>query len=858
MTQESQTSGSVAYKTDAFGGQIAAGTQSYTLDALGRNITDTDTTAQSTRTFAYSGADNTIASDGDNTYTYDPAGGVIGVKPSGGSGVLALTDLHSDVVGTFTSGATSLTGSASYDPLGKVVSPTNTVTGHLGFQSGWTEPGTGDVGTASRWYSPDTGQFLNKDSISLNAVPNSVAANPFAYVDDNPMAGTDESGNCSWYDAICGAKKAVHKVKHAVSHVAHKVYHAAKHVARKVVHAVKHAAHKIVHHVRDVYHATVRVVRRVYHYAARHVRRVYHAAVHAVHTAYHKASRVVHRVVHAVKKAAHKVASHVKKAAKAVAHVARTAYHATVKAAKATATYVKHHAAAITSFVVSTAVFAGCEAFTAGLGTIGCAAAAGAAGSLVEQGFKCAENGGGDCSAGAFGESALEGAAAGALGGALGSLGGKILAKVAPKAMKVVGGLFGKGATEAGDSAAADATEEAASAAESEGAGTRSQSESGGSCKIPGAKAAPHSFTGSTRVLMADGTAKAIDQVRVGDTIANSVPGVAGTEAHKVTAVIVTHTDHDFVDVTIKKAAEATADHAAKGGAKSSLARKVARKAAFGLAASAAVLGALAASHGHGQEPTTAPAAAVSNTPSAQDTKASVGVEAAQSAHLTTTFHHPFYDETQSAFVEAKDLHTGDVLQTPTGTAKVTGVRLFHANTTTYDLTIGTLHTYYVEAGDTAVLVHNCGPGGPALEGDPYSPDAVAARSQQSHEQYHPEHVRLEGRAHEVHALLDGVAQRSQDTVAMSTEEGTDVFSGGVRDIRPVQRAAIGEDDMEARMMGQHAEVTAVVRAQQAGLTPKALVSHPLEFCPGCSQFLEEEGFQLLSPYRAVMRKFGQ
>jgi hypothetical protein len=141
----------------------------------------------------------------------------------------------------------------------------------------------------------------------------------------------------------------------------------------------------------------------------------------------------------------------------------------------------------------------------------------------------------------------------------------------------------------------------------------------------------------------------------------------------------------------------------------------VARKAAFGLAASAAVLGALAASHGHGQEPATAPVAAVSTVSSAQDTKAAVAgatagdTSAAKDAHLTTTFHHPFYDETQSAFVDAKDLHTGDVLQTPTGTAEVTSVRLYHANTTTYDLTIGTLHTYYVEAGDTPVLVHNCG-----------------------------------------------------------------------------------------------------------------------------------------------------
>ncbi|GAA2882278.1 hypothetical protein GCM10010524_13610 [Streptomyces mexicanus] len=719
MTQESSAAGgTVTYRTDAFGGQVVAGGQSYTLDALGRNITDTDTGSGSKRTFSYSGADNTIASDGDDTYTYDPSGGLIGIKSTaGGSGVLALTDQHSDVVGTFTAGATSLAGSVSYDPLGKVISPTNTISGHLGFQSGWTEPGTGDVGTASRWYDPDTGVFLNKDRISLDPVPNSVSANPFAYVDDNPLAGTDESGNCSWYDVVCGAKKAVHKAKHVVKHVTHKVYHAAKHVARKVVHAVKHVVHKVVHKVRDYYHATVRVVRRVYHYAARHVRRVYHRVVHAVHSAYHKVSRAVHRVVHTVKKAAKKVAHVAKKAAHAVAHATRTAYHATVKAAKSTAKFVKHHAAAITSFVVSTAVFAGCEAITGGVGSIGCAAAAGAAGSLVEQGFKCAENGGDDCSAGAFAGSAVEGAVAGAAGGALGNLGGKLLAKAAPKAMEVVGGLFGKGAADVEEAVARDATEAAAARAESEGAGTRAQShsedgpggaaeESGPSCRIGG----PHSFTGSTRVLMADGTTKAIDQVKVGDTIADSVPGATGatgTEAHKVTAVIVTHTDHDFVDVTIRKtghSSDSAAKRSAKAGA-TSLAKKAARKAALGLAASAAVLGALSGGHGPGapHEPATAPAAAVSTVSSAQATQAG-----AQDAHLTTTFHHPFYDETQSAFVEAKDLKPGDVLQTPTGTAQVTGVRLYHANTTTYDLTIGTLHTYYVEAGTVAVLVHNC------------------------------------------------------------------------------------------------------------------------------------------------------
>ncbi|MCM2429710.1 hypothetical protein [Streptomyces sp. RKAG337] len=68
---------------------------------------------------------------------------------------------------------------------------------------------------------------------------------------------------------------------------------------------------------------------------------------------------------------------------------------------------------------MSTAVFAGCEALTVGVGSIGCAAIAGAAGSLVEQGFKCAEAGGAACSVGAFAGSAVTGAIAGALGGRL-------------------------------------------------------------------------------------------------------------------------------------------------------------------------------------------------------------------------------------------------------------------------------------------------------------------------------------------------------------------------------------------------------------------------------------------------------
>lgn len=700
MTSDtSSANGQVTYSADAFGNQITAGAHSYTLDAAGRNITDAVTANQSSRTFQYSGAGNTIASDGEYTYSYDPTGSLTGINAgtSPGSGVLALTDSHNDVIGTFASGANALTGSATYDPMGNVTAGLG-LTGHLGFQSGWTEADTGKVGTASRWYNPATGTFLNKDSVNLNPVPNEAAANPFAYVGDNPLAGTDPSGHWGfgslWHKASSAVSSGWNSIGSAVSSgwesatssfssgwdsfsswASDSYYHYVAPVVHQVVHAARHVARRVVHRVRDYYRATVRYTRRVYHYAARHVRRYYRAAVHAVHSAYHAVKHVAKRVVHVVKKAAH-----------AVAHATRTAYRATVKGAKTAATYVKHHAAAITSFVVSTAVFMGCEAVTAGVGTIGCAAVAGAAGSLVDQGFKCAEHGGSSCSVGAFAGSAVTGAVSGAVGGALGSLGGKLLSKFAPKAMEAVGGLFGKGAGEAEETAARDATESASSRAQSNEAGSSSQ---GGGCPTR----VPHSFTGGTRVLMADGTAKAIDQIKVGDTVANAVPGAVGTQAHKVTAVIVTKTDHDFVDVTVKSGAR-SAVATAKG-----LARKAARKTALGLAASAALFAVAAPAHAADQQ-------------AAKPAVTSAAAEVtAQGDHLTTTFHHPFYDATQAAFVEAKDLHEGDVLQTPTGTAEVTDVRLFHANTTTYDLTVGDLHTYYVLAGTTSVLVHNCGTG---------------------------------------------------------------------------------------------------------------------------------------------------
>jgi hypothetical protein len=75
---------------------------------------------------------------------------------------------------------------------------------------------------------------------------------------------------------------------------------------------------------------------------------------------------------------------------------------------------------------------------------------------------------------------------------------------------------------------------------------------------------------------------------------------------------------------------------------------------------------------------------------------------------LTTTWHHPFWDATHHQWTDASKLTPGTKLRQPDGTtATIVATRNYHHHAVTYDLTIADLHTYYVLAGTTPVLVHN-------------------------------------------------------------------------------------------------------------------------------------------------------
>ncbi|WP_329108700.1 polymorphic toxin-type HINT domain-containing protein [Micromonospora sp. NBC_01699] len=78
---------------------------------------------------------------------------------------------------------------------------------------------------------------------------------------------------------------------------------------------------------------------------------------------------------------------------------------------------------------------------------------------------------------------------------------------------------------------------------------------------------------------------------------------------------------------------------------------------------------------------------------------------------LTTTEDHPFWNATDRQWQEAQQLDTGDMLHTSRGTElPVVGLdwRTAHRGAA-FNLTIDDIHTYYVMAGNTPVLVHNTG-----------------------------------------------------------------------------------------------------------------------------------------------------
>ncbi|MFI6051587.1 polymorphic toxin-type HINT domain-containing protein [Streptomyces violascens] len=92
---------------------------------------------------------------------------------------------------------------------------------------------------------------------------------------------------------------------------------------------------------------------------------------------------------------------------------------------------------------------------------------------------------------------------------------------------------------------------------------------------------------------------------------------------------------------------------------------------------------------------------------------------------LHTTSKHPFWDATTHSWVPAGELPVGHALAADKGQlSTLLAVTTVSGSADMHNLTVDDLHTYYVLAGDTPVLVHNAG-------GDPVTPNIILRGLQQ-------------------------------------------------------------------------------------------------------------------------------
>lgn len=146
----------------------------------------------------------------------------------------------------------------------------------------------------------------------------------------------------------------------------------------------------------------------------------------------------------------------------------------------------------------------------------------------------------------------------------------------------------------------------------------------------------PACFLAGTKVLMAGGRTKNIEDVQASDQVVATDPATGNTSLQQVTRQVITKDDKWFNEVTV-------------------------------------------------------------STPTGPET-------------LNPTYEHPFWSPSEKAWIKAGSLEEGMTLLSPDSSkpVKVQTNRSYSLAATTYNLSVAGVHTYYVLAGRTPILVHNC------------------------------------------------------------------------------------------------------------------------------------------------------
>ncbi|MCY0954111.1 LamG-like jellyroll fold domain-containing protein [Streptomyces sp. H27-S2] len=190
ITETADANATRQIQSDAFERTITNGASTYTYDSLDRVMTHNGTA------FTYDGGSNNLVADATSTYTRTPGGALLATAVTGQAGTarLAVTDQHSDFVATLSPDGTSVSGSRTYDPFGKMTAAIGT-NPNIGYQSGWTDSSTGEINMAARWYQPGIGSFTSRDTWQLDPTQSGLNANRYAYTAGGPLNATDPTGH---------------------------------------------------------------------------------------------------------------------------------------------------------------------------------------------------------------------------------------------------------------------------------------------------------------------------------------------------------------------------------------------------------------------------------------------------------------------------------------------------------------------------------------------------------------------------------------------------------------------------------------------------------------------------------------
>ncbi|SHK38898.1 intein C-terminal splicing region/RHS repeat-associated core domain-containing protein, partial [Nocardiopsis flavescens] len=175
-----------------------------------------------------------------------------------------------------------------------------------------------------------------------------------------------------------------------------------------------------------------------------------------------------------------------------------------------------------------------------------------------------------------------------------------------------------------------------------------------------------NSFVRGTRVLMADGSHKAIEDIQIGEKVWASDPETGEEGPRTVLATIVGEGAKTLVEITVDTTTQVDA-------------------------------GTL----GEGELP---------------DGPSRPGPMVLGDA-IVATDGHPFWVPLLGEWVDAVDLVPGMWFLSSEGTlVQITGTRTWTESERVYNLTVQDLHTYYVLTGDTPLLTHNCSPAEPLAD----------------------------------------------------------------------------------------------------------------------------------------------